>query len=207
MRAALRIAAVLALAVPLGASALPASAAAPSHVRDRGAFAETYLSGEGTPGGLPGNYSLGQLTFYGSVVEGVVETFACEEGQTPYAEEDACQPAGYYYAFTDGITVVGGTSKKSLTTFSGSLDLYDAESEADDPAATNVPFSITLTPVGRPSRSRFTESFRDPESGDSYRFRSTTVVSVATVHGDLDGIDATEGLVGRYSFHGMEQIS
>ena len=112
-----------------------------------------------------------------------METFTCEEGQTPYAEEGACQSAGYYNSFTEGVTVVAGKGKNSSTTFSGRLDLYDAESEGDGPSASDVPFSITLTPAGRPSRSRSTESFRDPESGDSYRFRSTTVVSIATVHG------------------------
>lgn len=78
--------------------------------------------------------------------------------------------------------------------------------EEGDVAAEDVPFNITFTLTGRPSRSTFTDSYRDPESGSSSRFRETYVSRPATVQGSLDGIEAVEGEVGRYSVQWMERI-
>ena len=97
MRTALRTAAALAISVPLIASALPASASSTFLYREKGPFADTYFEGSGTPGGLPGNYSLGWLTFHSSdLAEGFVDTFTCDEGEIPWGDENgdnACDPA------------------------------------------------------------------------------------------------------------------
>lgn len=91
----------------------------------------------------------------------------------------------------------------------GTVDLYeelDEESGQEEAvAAEDVPFTVTFIPTGRPSRSTFTDSFRDPENGVSYRSRETVVHRTATVEGSLDGIDAVEGVVGTFSRRSMER--
>jgi hypothetical protein len=213
MRTALRTSVVLALAVPLVASALPASAATTSHFREKGAFADAFFEGAGTPGDLPGNYSMGQLSFHGGVAEGFVETFECEQGQVPGGDEDgenACDSTGAYYAWSEDVTTTKSKGKVKASTYTGTVDLYhelDEESgEEPEVAAEDVPFSVTFSPTGRPARSTFTDSFRDPETGESYRFRETVVYYSATVEGSLDGIDAVEGVVGTYSRRSMERV-
>lgn len=215
MRPTLRTFAVLALAVPLGAPALSASAAAPSHFHEQGKFADVFFQGDGTPGGLPGNYSAGELLFRGRVVEGHVDTFDCGPGETPWGddEENECDSAGSYTVWGEGVTITKGKGKVKSSTYSGTVDLYDQVSEEEDVApeegdvaAEDVPFNITFTLTGRPSRSTFTDSYRDPESGSSSRFRETYVSGPATVQGSLDGIEAVEGEVGRYSVQWMERI-
>ena len=213
MRTALRTTVVLALTVPLVAPALPASAATTSHVRERGPFAEAFFEGAGTPAGLPGNYTIGQLSFHGSVAEGFVETFDCDEGQIPWGdgdEENACDSTGAYYAWSEGVTTAKSKGRVKSSTYDGTVDLYeelDEESgEEETVAAEDVPFTVTFIPTGRPSRSTFTDAFRDPENGVSYRSRETVVHRTATVEGSLDGIDAVEGVVGTYSRRSMERV-
>ena len=209
MRTTVRTAVVLALAVPLLGPALPASAATSSHFREKGAFADAFFQGAGTPGGLPGNYSAGELSFRGSVAEGFVETFDCGPGETPWGdenEENACESAGGYSVWGEGVTITKGKGKVKASTYSGTVDFYYESSEEGDLAAEDVPFTVTFTVTGRSSRSTFTESYTDPESGSSYRFRETRVSAPATVHGSLDGIEAVEGELGRYSVRWMERI-
>ena len=211
MRTALRTTLALALAVPLIAPALPASAASTFLFREKGSFADTYFEGSGTPGGLPGNYSLGWLTFRSSdLAEGFVDTFACDEGETPWGDqngENACDSTGFYYAWGEGLTVVSGKGKDAATTYSGTVDLFDATTEEGGLAAEDVPFEVTLTPTGATSRSTYTDSVRDPESGFTYRVRETRVSSFAVVTGTLDGIPAVDGVLGTYSVRGMERIA
>ena len=212
MLTALRTTVVLALAVPLVAPALPASAATTSHFRERGTFAEAFFEGAGTPAGLPGNYTIGQLSFHGSVAEGFVETFDCGEGQIPWGDEDeenACDFTGGYYAWSEGVTTGKSKGKVKSSTYTGTVDLYeefDEESGEGEAVAEDVPFTVTFTPTGRTSRSTLSDSFRDPENGVSYRFRETVVYRTATVEGTLDGIDAVEGVVGTYSRRSMERV-
>ena len=209
MRTALRTTLALALAVPLVAPALPASAATTSHSRERGSFAEASFEGAGTPAGLPGNYSLGHLSIHGSVAEGFVETFDCEVGQIPWGDEDdenACDFIGGYNAWSEGVTTAKSKGKVKSSTYTGTVDLYEESGEEETVAAEDVPFTVTFTPTGRGSRSTFTDSSRDPEAGVSYRFRETVVYRTATVEGSLDGIDAVEGFVGTYSRRSMERV-
>jgi hypothetical protein len=209
MRTALRTVTALALAVPLIASTLPASASSTFLYREKGAFAETYIEGAGTPGGLPGNYSIGYLTFHSTdLVEGFVDTFTCDEGETPFGDEDgqnACDPAGSYYAWGQNLTLDTGKGKTASSTYSGTVDLFDATTEEGALAARDVPFSVTLTPSGATSKSTFTDSFRDPETGYTYKSRETRTYSYATVRGSLDDVPAVDGSVGTYSARSMER--
>ena len=209
MRTVLRTLTALVLAVPLIASTLPASASSTFLYREKGPFADTYFEGSGTPGGLPGNYTIGALAFHSSdLAEGFVDTFTCDVGETPWGDEngqDACDPAGSYYGWGQNLTVVTGKGKGAASTYSGTVDLYDATTEEGALAAQDVPFSVTLIPPGATSRSTFTDSFRDPESGYTYKSRETRVYSYATVQGSLDGVSAVDGSVGTYSARSMER--
>lgn len=211
MRTALRTATALLLAAPLVVSALPASASSTFLYREKGSFADAYLEGPGTPGGLPGNYSIGYLSIHSSdLAEGFVETFTCDAGETPYGDQNgqnACDPAGAYSAWGEGLTVVTGKGKAASSTYSGSVDLYDATSQEGTLAAQDVPFSLTFTPTGATSKSTFTDSFRDPENGVTYKYRESRVYTQATVQGDVDGIPALGGSVGTYSLRSMEKIA
>lgn len=212
MRTALRTTiAVVAIAVPLTAAALPASASSSVLFREKGSLAETYFEGSGTPGGLPGNYSTAWLTFHSSdVAEGFVDTFACDEGETPWGDgngENACDSTGSFFAWGENLTLVSGKGKNPSTTLSGTVDLYDATTAESGLAAEGVPFQVTLTPTGATSRSSYTDSFKDPESGYTYKYRETRVTSFATVQGNLDGVAAVDGVVGTYSLKGMERVS
>ena len=215
MRPALRTAVVLALAVPLVAPALPASAATTSHFHEKGAFAAAAFEGSGTPDGLPGNYTLAELSFHAGVAEGFVETFFCQEGETPWGdenEENTCAFTGAFVAWGEGVTITKSRGKVKSSTYSGTVDLYadsgeeeGEESEGGEAVAEGVPFNVTFTRTGRPSRSTVTDSYRDPESGESYRYRETQVIGAATVRGSLDGIDAVDGIIGRYSLQVIER--
>ena len=211
MRTALRTVTALALALPLVASTLPASASSTFLFREKGAFAETYFEGAGTPGGLPGNYAIGYLSIHSSdLAEGFVDTFTCAAGETPFGDENgqnACDPAGSYYAWGENPTVVSGKGKSASSAYSGTVDLYDATTAEGAWAAQNVPFSINLAPTGATSKSTFIDSFRDPESGVTYKSRETRISSYATVQGDLDGVPAMDGSVGTYSVRSMEKIA
>ena len=200
----------LALAVPLIAPALPASASSTLLYREKGSFADAYFEGPGTPGGLPGNYSFGWLTFHSSdLAEGFVETFACDEGEIPWGDENgenACDGTGSYYAWGEDLTVVAGKGKGASSTYSGTVDLYDATTEEGALVVEDVPFEVTLTPTGTTSRSTYTDSYRDPESGITYRFRESRIYNYATVEGSFDGVAAVDGSVGTYSLRSMERI-
>lgn len=206
MRTALRSAAALALAVPLVASALPASASSTSTLRESGSYADVYFQGEGTPGGVEGNYSVAGLTFQGEFSYGWVETFWCDPGETPGGgqEDGDCENLGSYDAQVTDLTVVTGKGKDAATTYSGTVDLYQYTEEDPDPvepvepAAQDVLFEATLTPTGGTARSTFTSTYRDHEAGVSYRFRETTVTRDATAQGDFDGVPAVGGLVGTF---------
>jgi hypothetical protein len=209
MRTTLRTVTALALAAPLIASALPASASSTFLYREKGSFADTYFEGSGTPGGLPGNYSVGALTFHSSdLAEGFVDTFSCDPGETPWGDENgqnACEMAGSYYAWGQNVTVTTGKGKGASSTFSGSVELYDATTQEGAPVAQDVPFRVTLTPTGGTAKSTFTDSFRDPETGYAYKSRETRVYNFATVQGALDGVPAVDGSVGTYSVRSMER--
>ncbi len=211
MRTTLRTVTALALAVPLIASALPASASTTSLYREKGAFAEAYFEGAGTPGGLPGNYSIGYLSFHSrDLADGFVDTFDCDAGETPYGDENGdntCDSAGSYYGWGEGLTLTTGKGKSASSTFSGTIDLFDATTEEGALAAQDVPFSVTLTPTGGTYKSTFTDSYRDPESGVTYRSRENRVYNDATVAGSLDGVPAAGGTVGTYSVRFMERIA
>ncbi|SER79695.1 hypothetical protein SAMN05216199_1249 [Pedococcus cremeus] len=210
MRTALRTTvAVAAIVVPLTATALPATAASSLLYRDRGTYAETYFEGAGTPGGLPGNYSMGWLSFHSTdVAEGYVDTYACDPGETPWGDvngENACDPAGSYYAWGETLKLVSGKGKNPSSTYSGTLGLYDMMSESGATAAEGVPFTVTLTPSGATSRTTFTDSLKDPESGYTYKYSETRTTSYAAVAGSLDGVPAVGGSVGTYSLRSMER--
>lgn len=212
MRAALRTTiAVAAIAVPLTTAALPASASSSVLYREKGTFADTYFEGAGTPGGLPGNYTTAWLTFHSSdVAEGFVDTYTCDDGETPWGDENGenmCDWTGSYYAWGESLTLVPGKGKNPSTSISGTVDLYDATSPESALAARDVPFQVALTPTGATSRTTMTDSFKDPESGYTYKYRETRVTSVATVEGSLDGVAAVGGQVGTYSLRGMERVS
>ena len=68
-------------------------------------------------------------------------------------------------------------------------------------------FDVTLTPTGATSRSTISDSFTDPESGFTARYRETRVYNYATVQGSLDAVPAVGGAVGTYSLRGMERIA
>jgi hypothetical protein len=68
-----------------------------------------------------------------------------------------------------------------------------------------VPFTVTLTPTGATSRTTTTDSFKDPESGYTFRYRETRTTNVAIVDGSLDGVPALGGAVGTYSIMGKER--
>lgn len=211
MRTVLRTATAVLLAAPLVVSALPASASSTFLYREKGAFADVYLEGAGTPDGLPGNYSIGYLTIHSSdLADGFVETFTCDPGETPYGDENglnACDSAGAYSAWGQDVTVVTGKGKDASSTYSGTVDLYDVTTEEGALAAEGVPFSLTLTPTGGTAKSTFTDSFRDPENGITYRYRETRVYNSAVVQGDLGGIPALDGSVGTYSVRSMEKVA
>jgi len=210
MRTALRTTvAVAAIVTPLMATALPATASSSLLYRDRGAYAEAYFEGPGTPGGLPGNYSSGFLTFHSTdVAEGYVDTYACDPGETPWGDgngENACDPAGSYYAWSETLTLVSGKGKNPSSTYSGTLGVYDMMSESGSAVAEGVPFTVALTPSGATSRTTFTDSFKDPESGYTYRYSETRNTSYAVVDGSLDGVPALGGSVGTYAVKTMER--
>lgn len=211
MRSALRSATALALAVPLIASALPASASSSLLYRERGTLADTSFEGPRTPGGLPGNYSYGWLTFHSSdLAEGYVETFECDENEVPWGDENgenACEPMGSYYAWGEELTVISGKGKGAATTFSGVVDIFDATTEEGALAAADVPFSVTLTPTGATWKSTYSDSYRDPATGTTYRFREMRSTSSASVQGDFDGLPGIDGSVGTYSLRSMERIA
>ena len=202
MRTALRTAAALALAAPLLASALPASASSTYTSRESGSYADVYFQGPGTPGGVEGNYSVAGLTFQGNFSYGWVETFKCDAGETPGGGEEAgdCEHLGSYDAQVTDLTVVAGKGKDAASTYIGTVDLYEYTDDEfpEEPTVQDVPFEVTLTPTGGTIRSTFTSTYRDHESGVSYRFRETTVTKVATVEGDFDGVPAVSGSVGTF---------
>ena len=203
MRTAFRSAAALALAVPLVASALPASASSTYTSRESGSYADVYFEGWGTPGGVAGNYSVAGLTFQGDFSYGWVETFDCDPGETPGSGEEVgdCDHLGSYDAQVTGLAVVKGKGKDAASTYSGTVDLYEYTEEDQGPveaAAQNVPFEATLTATGGTARSTFTSTYRDHEAGVSYRFRETTVTREATAEGDFDGVPAVGGSVGTF---------
>jgi hypothetical protein len=201
----------LSLAIPLLAAAQPASASSTLLYREKGSFADAYFEGPGTPGDLPGNYSVSWLTFHSSdLAEGWVDTFDCDEGETPWGDENgenACEHTGSYYAWGEDVTVVTGKGKGAASTYSGTVDLYDATTEEGDVVAADVPFQVTLTPTGATVRSTYSDTYRDPESGFMYRFRETRVSNFATVQGSFDGVPAVDGSVGTYSVRQMERIA
>ncbi len=210
MRTALRTTvAVAAIVVPLTATALPATASSSLLYRDRGTYADTYFEGPGTPGGLAGNYSSGWLSFHSTdLAEGYVDTYACDPGETPWGDvngENMCDPAGSYYAWGESLTLVSGKGKNPSSTYSGTLSLYDMMSEGGSTAAEGVPFTVTLTPSGATSRTTFTDSFKDPESGYTYKYSETRNTSYAAVDGSLDGVPAVGGSVGTYAVRSMER--
>ena len=86
------------------------------------------------------------------------------------------------------------------STYIGTVDLYEYTDDEfpEEPTVQDVPFEVTLTPTGGTIRSTFTSTYRDHESGVSYRFRETTVTRVATVEGDFDGVPAVSGSVGTF---------
>ena len=203
MRTALRSAAALALAVPLVASALPASASSTYTSRESGSYADVYFQGPGTPGGVEGNYSVAGLTFQGDFSYGWVETFQCDPGETPGGGQEVgdCDYVGSYDAQVTDLTVVTGKGKDAASTYSGTVDLYQYTEEDQgpvEPAAQDVPFEATLTPTGGTARSTFTSTYRDHEAGVSYRYRETTVTRDATAQGDFDGVPAVAGSVGTF---------
>ena len=202
MRTALRTATALALAVPLLASALPASAASTYTSRESGSYADVYFEGEGTPGGVEGNYSIAGLTFQGDFSFGWVETFQCGPDETPGSGQEVgdCENLGFYDAQVTDLTVVTGKGKNGPSTYSGTVDLYQfSEDEGPGaPVAQDVPFEATLTPSGGTFRSTFTGTYRDHEAGVSYRYRETIVSRQATVTGDFDGLPAVDGSVGTF---------
>jgi hypothetical protein len=210
MRTALRTTvAVAAIVVPLTATALPATAASSLLYRDRGTYAETYFEGPGTPGGVPGNYSMGWLSFHGTdVAEGNVDTFACDPGETPWGDvngANTCDYAGSYYAWGESLKLVSGKGKNPSSTYSGTLGLYDMMSNDGSAAAEGVSFAVTLTPSGATSRTTISDSFKDPESGYTYKYRETRSTSYAVVNGTLDGVPAMGGSVGTYAVMNMER--
>lgn len=203
MRIALRSVAALALAVPLVASALPASAASTYMSRESGSFAEVSFQGPGTPGDLSGNYSVADLIFQGAFSYGWVDTFQCDPGETPWGDQNGnntCDYVAGYDAQVTDVMVVTGKGKDAPSTYSGTVDLYRYTDTAPEPdlAATDVPFTATLTPTGGTARSTFTDTYRDHEAGISYRYRETTVTRQATVQGDFDGVPAVGGSVGTF---------
>ena len=202
MRTALRSAAVLALAVPVIAAAVPASASSTYTSRESGSYADVYFQGPGTPGGVDGNYSVAGLTFQGDFSYGWVETFQCDPGETPGGGQEVgdCEPLGFYDAQVTDLTVVTGKGKDAASTYSGTVDLYEFTEDQGpvEPTVQDVPFAATLTPTGGTMRSTFTNTYRDHEAGVSYRYRETTVTRQATVEGDFDGVPAVDGSVGTF---------
>lgn len=204
MRTALRSAAALALAVPLVASALPASASSTYTYtsRESGSYADVYFQGPGTPGGVEGNYSVAGLTFQGAFSYGWVDTFQCDPGETPGGGQEVgdCDYLASYDAQVTDLTVVTGKGKDAASTYSGTVDLYQYTEDQGpvEPTVQNVPFEATLTPTGGTMRSTFTNTYRDHEAGVSYRYRESTVTREATVEGDFDGVPAVYGSVGTF---------
>ena len=72
---------------------------------------------------------------------------------------------------------------------------------------TTVPFSITFTPTGGTARETFTNSYHNPVTGESYRFRETRVLTNATVEGDFGGVPAVFGQTGTYSVKEIQRIA
>jgi len=202
MRTALRTATALALAVPLIASALPASASSTYTSRESGSSAEVYFQRAGTPGRVEGHYSVAGLTFQGDFSYGWVETFQCDPGETPGGGEEVgdCEYVGSYDAQVTDLTVVTGKGKDAPSTYSGTVDLYQYTEDQFpvEPTVQDVPFEANLTPTGGTMRSTFTSTYRDHETGVSYRYRETTVITEATVEGDFDGLPAVYGSVGTF---------
>ena len=211
MRTTLRTVTALALAVPLIASTLPASASSTSLYREKGAFAEAYFEGAGTPGGLPGNYSFGWLSFHSSdLADGFVETFDCDAGETPFGDEtgeNACDSAGSYYGWGEGLTVATGKGKGASSTFSGSIDLFDAMTEEGALAAEDVPFTVTLTPTGaRTSRPSPTPT-GTPSPGSPTGLVRPASTTTPRSPAASTGSPAVGGTVGTYSVRFMERIA
>jgi hypothetical protein len=157
----------------------------------------------------PGNYSSGWLGLHGKdVAEGFVDTFACDVGETPWGDENGentCDPAGSFYAWGEALTLVTGKGKNPSSAYSGALSFYDVMSDEGSSVSEGVPFTVTLTPTGATSRTTTTDSFKDPESGYTFRYRETRTTNVAIVDGSLDGVPALGGAVGKYSIMGKER--
>jgi hypothetical protein len=202
MRTALRTAAALALTAPLVVSALPAFASTTYTSRESGSYADVYFQGPGTPGGLAGNYAVAGLTFQGDFSYGWVDTFQCDLGETPGGGQEVgdCEYLGSYDAQVTDLTVITGKGKDAANTYSGLVDLYQYTEDEfpEEPTVQDVPFDATLTPTGGTIRSTFTSTYRDHESGVSYRYRETTVTRHATVEGQFDGLPAVDGSVGTF---------
>ena len=133
--------------------------------RDKGILAETYFDGAGTPGGLPGNYSFGGFRFHSTdVAEGWVDTFSCDEGETPWGDENGentCDPAGSFYAWSQSFTVASGKGKSPSSTYSGTVDFYDATTGDGGPASRQA-----VTRVGRYRRASAPETGTHGEQTD-----------------------------------------
>jgi hypothetical protein len=202
MRTALRTAAVLALAVPVIAAAVPASASSTYTSRESGSYADVYFQGSGTPGGVEGNYSVAGLTFQGDFSYGWVDTFQCDPGETPGGGDEVgdCDYLASYDAQVTDLTVLIGKGNDAASTYSGTVDLYQYTDDQGpaEPTVQDVPFEATLTPMGGTMRSTFTNTYRDHEAGVSYRFRESTVTREAAVEGDFDGVPAVFGTVGTF---------
>jgi len=202
MRTALRTAAALAIAMPVLATAIPASASSTFTSRESGSYADVYFQGSGTPGGVEGNYSMAGLTIQGDFSYGWVDTFQCDPGETPGSGEGMgdCEYLSSYEAQVTDLTVDTRKGKNAVTTYSGTVDLfqYSEEQGPVEPTVQDVPFQVTLTPTGGTMKSTFTSTYRDHEAGVSYRYRESTVTREATVMGNFDGVPAFYGSVGTF---------
>ena len=210
MRTALRTATALALAIPLIASAVPASASSTFLFRERGSFADVYFEGATDSFGKGVNYALAQLTVQGDFTYGFVDLFDCDAGETPWGDENGenvCDYVGYYDAQGDDTVVMTGKGKDASTTISGTVDLYEASEEDYALAVEDVPFEVTLTPTGGTSRIKFSGSYRDHETGESYRWSESRVSREAIADGYFDGIPALGGAVGTYRVSDMQRIA
>ncbi|SOC51121.1 hypothetical protein [Ornithinimicrobium cerasi] len=211
MSTAIRSAAGALLALPLILSlSVPATAAPPEKDQMSGSSASGWGTAYGELADLPGNVhfvSVDAQEFDGEEkVSGQLRSWACEDGAAnPLIEEGVCgEPVGFYDLQAADVDLTMGKRMSSATvtgTFTV-VDFYDGcpdypepeEGCEQGPPLGSVDLAMEFAAVSKVSTQRTTDSFRDPETGFSYRYMATHRLREAAVTGTLEDIALVDTL-------------
>jgi hypothetical protein len=225
MRTTARSATAALLSVPLVLSlSAPALAAPPVKYSASGSFAQAGGFLLGAVEGVEGNVHMvmvgAQQSEDGIFGGGYIDSYLCPEGVTnPYPDDpDApegewlCEPAGSFELWSENVTF---TTDKKVTSASinGMFDLVwwecgEFEEECSRIVMGSLWADLDLTATGKAATYRYKESYRDPETGFSYKGMSTEKSSPAEVTGTVGGAELTDamGYLGTFRFRSMEKM-